>query len=815
MNSNLLKRCVLIGSLTTTTVLAQVPIETQGGSRDDALAMEGVVVTATSEPRSKFRSSMAVSTLDPERIQESSPTNAADILRDVPGIWAQASGGEGNANVTVRGLPISGGAKFTQFQEDGLPVLDFGDIEFATADTFVRADYNVARLEVVRGGGAATFASNAPGGVFNFISKTGEVAGGNFSFTRGVDFDRTRLDFDYGEPLNDDWTFHVGGFYRAGEGPKEVGYTAESGGQIKGNVTRKFANGYVRLNFKVLDDRAPVWLPVPVSLTGTNSNPHFQSLPGFSVLHGAMQSPYFLRDLAVEQNGNRVTTDIADGYRSNSRVLGAEAALDLPGDWRLEDRLRIAATSGGFVGPYPTEINAASAMAAEIGGAGASLRYATGPLAGQMVVDPATLGGNGLAVRTLLFNVTLNDVGNSANDLRLNRRFELERRGSVAMTLGYFKSRQNIVMDWHWNTYIEQVQGRNAALLDVLNASGGPLTQQGLAAYGEPIFGNCCIRSYQLHYDTDAPYLSMNWQRGPLNVDASVRYDISKASGTYSVAQGTTTLDVNNDGIIEVPERAVPVADSGAASPVNYTVRYLSYSGGANYLLDPDLALFGRVSEGGRANATRLLFGGGIRPDGDIAEQVAVNKVRQYEAGAKWKGGPLSLLATAFYARTEVTDQDITAPSAPFARRTYGAWGLELEAAYRMGPFRLDAGVTYTDGKITADQITPGDVGRHVIPAYIYQVTGAYTVSRWSAGLNLIGESVAPGVQVSLPAFAQVNAYASCQITPGLNVALRANNLLNTIGFTETQATAIPSNGLATARSIVGRTIEATLRYSF
>src|SRR5262249_45978682 len=160
-------------------------------------------------------------------------------------------------------------------------------------------------------------------------------------------------------------------------------------------------------------------------------NPRFQSLAGFSVLHGALQSPYFLRDLAVDQNGNRITTDIADGYRSDSRVVGAEAAVELPGGWKLEDRLRIAATSGGFVGPYPAEVNSAAALASEIGGAGAGLRYATGPLAGQPVANPAALGGNGLAVRTLLFNVTLNDLGNSANDLRLSRQFEHERLGVV------------------------------------------------------------------------------------------------------------------------------------------------------------------------------------------------------------------------------------------------------------------------------------------------------------------------------------------------------------------------------------------------
>ncbi|WP_163360909.1 TonB-dependent receptor plug domain-containing protein, partial [Escherichia coli] len=88
-----------------------------------------------------------------------------------PGIRAEASGGESNANVAVRGIPVSaGGARYIQFQEDGLPVLQFGDIAFATPDTWMRADAAFDRLEVVRGGSASTLATGAPGGIINFIT---------------------------------------------------------------------------------------------------------------------------------------------------------------------------------------------------------------------------------------------------------------------------------------------------------------------------------------------------------------------------------------------------------------------------------------------------------------------------------------------------------------------------------------------------------------------------------------------------------------------------------------------------------------------
>lgn len=49
----------------------------------------------------------------------------------------------------------------------------FGDISFGTADQFLRVDGQCGSLEVIRGGSASTLASNSPGGIINFISKTG------------------------------------------------------------------------------------------------------------------------------------------------------------------------------------------------------------------------------------------------------------------------------------------------------------------------------------------------------------------------------------------------------------------------------------------------------------------------------------------------------------------------------------------------------------------------------------------------------------------------------------------------------------------
>src|SRR3546814_521038 len=84
--------------------IAQAANESPGGPIDGP-RLEEIVVTANTGRLSKLRSSVSVSTLDAARLQESVPGNAADILRNVPGILSQASGGEGNANISARGLP--------------------------------------------------------------------------------------------------------------------------------------------------------------------------------------------------------------------------------------------------------------------------------------------------------------------------------------------------------------------------------------------------------------------------------------------------------------------------------------------------------------------------------------------------------------------------------------------------------------------------------------------------------------------------------------------------------------------------------------
>ena len=110
---------------------------------------------------------------------------ATDFLKSVPGFWVEASGGESNGNVRARGIPLDGFATIGLY-EDGLPLQHDPGISWLNADQVLRLDENIERVEVVRGGPSVIFASNAPGGLVNFVTKKGtDDPGGVLKYTVG------------------------------------------------------------------------------------------------------------------------------------------------------------------------------------------------------------------------------------------------------------------------------------------------------------------------------------------------------------------------------------------------------------------------------------------------------------------------------------------------------------------------------------------------------------------------------------------------------------------------------------------------------
>ncbi|MFK9781022.1 hypothetical protein ACJEM9_24920, partial [Escherichia coli] len=79
----------------------------------------------------------------------------------------------------------------------------------------------------------------------------------------------------------------------------------------------------------------------------------------------------------------------------------------------------------------------ATTVATTIGGPGAVLRYAGGPNAGQLVGNPAALGGNGLLNVALNINNRINNADNVTNDARISRTWPLG-EGKLTTTAGVY-----------------------------------------------------------------------------------------------------------------------------------------------------------------------------------------------------------------------------------------------------------------------------------------------------------------------------------------------------------------------------------------
>ncbi|MCF2949607.1 TonB-dependent receptor [Paraglaciecola aquimarina] len=781
-------------SLATSSIYAQ--------EESDTLGFEQIIVTGTPQATTKMKSSVSVSTIDMSDMEVATPRTTAEIFRTIPGIRSESTGGDGNANIAVRGLPVAaGGAKFLQLQEDGLPIIQFGDIAFGNADIFLRADSTIESIQAIRGGSASTTASNAPGGIINFLSKTGETEGGSVSATIGLDYDTLRTDFEFGSELSDDLRFHIGGFVREGEGARNTGYSGQSGGQIKANITKDLDNGYVRLYFKHLDDKSTGYLPMPMYANG-------DSIPGFDAQQDTPHSAYLLNMTRLDGDNNISRSDLRDGMNPVVNALGFETVINLSDDWTFENRFRISDISGSFVSLFPESVANADVMAANFG-EGASLSYANGPMAGQAF--PTNANGNGLAMRIHTFDVDLNDMGSLVNDMKLTRSFD-----NVSVTAGYYKARQEISMSWLWNSYLMEVKGDNAALLNVADANGNSLSDNGLLAYGTPAWGNCCQRNYDLTYNISAPYIAVSADLGDVTFDASFRRDQGDAVGTYAGAV-TQTLDMNGDGVISVPEQNVAGIDNANPSIANYDWSYNSYSVGANYSMDRDNSVFARLSRGGRANADRLAFGK-IAADGSVTKEDTIDLVDQIEVGYKYRQKDLGIFVTAFMAETE--EQNFEATSQKFFDRVYEAKGVEVEFAYDMDVLSFQGGLTWTDAEITKDRVTPAVVGNtpRRQADLIYTLTSTYKLDEATLGVNLIGTTGAyaqDSNELKFDAYTQVNAFAQYFVTDDFTVSLNVNNLFDVVGITEAEEGAANPNDVIRARTINGRTTSVNLRYNF
>ncbi|GEP49619.1 TonB-dependent receptor [Flavobacterium noncentrifugens] len=766
-------------------------------------ALNEIVVTGSSAPRSKLESSVAITTMSAKSIEDRAPISSAALLQSIPGFVVEASGGEIGNNLFARGIPSAGAYEYVQIQEDGLPVFEDGALQFANVDNFYRIDETIGKMEAVRGGSASIFASNAPGGIINFISKTGQNDfQGRVKFTTS-DYGLFRTDVNLsGALVPDKLFFNVGGFYRVDDGVRDTGFTANKGGQIKMNLTYKFDDGdYLRVFYKKLDDRNTFYLPIPLK----SNNGKIEGIDGFDPNYGTLTSSIY-RNLNVPQfGGGFFKTDIEDGVHPVVDAIGAEFKKKVSEKVTVKNAFRSTNIDLNYNAIFPNGGPwTQDAYATDVQGLGGASDLGYSYVDNGQTVDP-----NALIMRADLWYIH-KKMQNFANNLSFN--FDLNR---VKLTAGYYYSNWKSNQYWNWNSFLVNVSD-NPRLLNVHdNVTGQEHTYNGVERI------TWLERDAQTKGVLNDFYLDAEIKAtDKLTVNAGLRYDVNRYSGYRDHAN----FNSQNLGILpnNTADDAVTTIVGAPYTFWKYNAEELSSTLAVNYKFTDHTAAYARYSNGFRSPIEESFY--------DNAKDLSKLKnvyVRQLELGYKYANSMFLVNANFFHMDLEnVPFSDILSDGT-----SEGAFadikniGVELEGNVNLGKARMNVNMTYQDPKYDNYVSTDG--------SFDYNGNQARRIPKFFCQLRPevdIYKGLAAYVQFSyfdkkftnqdnkqvLPAFKEVGAGLTYKIN-NLRFAVDGSNLFNEIGLTEgdPRSTGSSSSDVFMARPILGRAIRASVAISF
>lgn len=774
--------------------------------------LEEIVVTGVVKGVAKLDTSISISSLGYEEAEKFAPRSLGEIYRSLPGLRSEPATGEGNGSIAVRGIPLAtGGYKYVQLQEDGLPILQYGDIIVGNVPNFVRGDYNLSRIEAIRGGSASTLTSSGPGGIINHISKTGSEEGGSVGISAGLDYDEIRFDFGLGGQITDDMYGYIGGYWREGEGVRDVGYDANTGGHLKASLTKEFDEGYVRFTLKHLDENIATYHNfVSIAKPGGGFEP-FGGWDGSSQSAGTI---YRTSKNVTDATGRPITRRPADQITAKVDAFGIEFSRDFDDGFTLTNRFRMSEISGGQISALPFgagDLGVASDVARGICGCDNPIvTLAAGPNAGAPY--------NGLTLSYLELDFLNESLDFTVNDLQLS----WEASDNTTITGGLYYSSQDIVQNWpNWDRYITTFEGDNAIPLLIVDGDTGVAHSDAIGNFDRGLL----TRLLDLKYTTLAPYINVNYATDTFSIDASIRQDEVEVRGVAAGAGGflgdTVACDNNGDGDTIDPNDVCSVSNLNNGTVHNYDPSYTSYSIGGNWTFADNQAVFARLSEGGVVVADRLFDGGADRvlaANAGISD--GVDDVTQFELGYKLQAENFDLFATLFRAETEETQSEVTTGNV-FVQE-YEATGIELEFVYRWGNFDLNSNFTWTDAEIVASDTAPQNIGNRPNRQadYIYTLTPSYTTEDYSLGLTVVGSGdffIGDSETIKQDAYQLVHLFGSYNINDSITVSVSANNLTDEYiaSFGEGGIVNFQGQNLYGAEVLNGRSIGASLKYDF
>lgn len=655
----------------------------------DDEAIEEVIVTGVTRSTLKKDATSSISTLTDEDIRRLAPASTADLLQNIPGVFAEGgTAGEASNNITVRGLPVTGGYRYAPQLIDGLPWYEEPEVQFMNNDVAVRDDLMTQRLEVVKGGAGGILYSNGLGATFNHVTRTGtqEFEGGyRLELT---DYNLVRNEYFLAGPVNDNLTFAVGGFYRTSDGIRDTGYTADRGGQIRGNLvfTSDDARTEMQVHALSIDDRTAFYQNVPFQVPafsepGTPENPieidadRIYEL-GIDFQDGTVASPYNRSFRQLGEYGER-QIDLADGNHADFDVFTVKLQHAFDSGWTSRVALR---NSGGtndfnamFTGNdsnsatrflnarYENDIVSAAlgqALRGEYDAAklngffnvpenaaevfpGISRQelvdnYALATSVGAFYVDDGSRVADDQILNFLQPFITQSDAESTSADLQVSKGFDL--LGSHELTFGAYASDYTIDQNFQSSLLVSTME-RQSRLVELrgLDASGtvvGPsLTYQGAILPGYSGYVS------DISVKGRALYLLDHWETldRRLKFDLGVRWQNQEASVVRRdrniIAGSNMTPASVEPGSIEDTTADDEVFLPGSPRILDESFDAFGWLVGGNYSLSPSAAVYGLVSSSFRLPSLEDL--NEFRVDSSVPGS-KVEEIMQYEAGLRY-----------------------------------------------------------------------------------------------------------------------------------------------------------------------------------
>lgn len=775
--------------------VAAMPVSRAERVEEPLFGVEEIIVTGTAVPeRTKFDSSVAISTFSARDIAQQAPASSADLISAVPGFWVESTAGTTQGNVFARGIIQDGGYRFVALMEDGIPIYPVSELSFYNPDQFVRVDAMLDHVEALRGGTAPIFTSGAVGGTINFVTRSPFAAPRTLVRAGFSDYNLYRTDVAWNGLIDDDWGLAVGGYYRRSDGIRHPGYTADDGGQLRLKLGRTFEQGAVEVFAKYIDDRSLFVVPIP--LTGNPADPRG--------LHGADPGTYSLQSEDLERAGLPSSaaevglqgSDLRDGIHPQLGTLGAKFNWDVSERLSLANLLRYTDGEVRFDGIFPgadpvtgIEFAAAAGVVPNYTVLATGAPYAATDLVqnhGHWVVDK--------------------DYQALQDDLRIN--FSV---GEHQLTAGVYYADYSMADRWSLG---------NLLLMDLSDqprrlSLPGATDPDGFTQYS----------FFNLIADYDASQYSLygsdEWQvTDQLRIDLGLRYDDESIRGSISNA---SNVDLDGNPATRW-DNATSQAGAGRRA-VDESFDNFGWSIGFNYELIDRHAIFGHYTD-----SARLPHFDNVR-DGVLSKDPVTN----VELGYKTSQERFVVFATLF--RTEfdnVSFNDIDVSGTPRVRTTgTRTSGIEVEGELLpVDALTIRFSITLQEPKYrdfrfrdaAGNAIDNTDNTIRRIPRHMWRVTPTYAFRKDRARVFMTWTHVSDrysndGNTRTLPQYDKLDAGVSFEVGSRWTLQLTGDNLTDEVGLTEgnprTDVGAGASGTIYVARPLFGRSFTGSVTYRY